>query len=217
MSKNPMHSAENVCHYTPEPIVIAARETLGGRIFLDPATDIYAQRVVRATVAYTDDGLERDWWGPVFVNPPGYDKVTNPDGAAAWWCRLVTEWNRAGHAWDAIFVGFSLELLQTVQRYGVPHPTVFTTCFFKKRIRFMVRPEEREAQLWEQLSAPGVSARKQERLEAEIASVRLSINAGRQFIEGASPTHGNFVTCLTDNAETHQRFIDNFSQFGAVT
>lgn len=180
MSKNPLHSAGSVCHYTPAPIVEAAREVLG-RIHLDPATDSIGQRTVRATVAYTQLGLDWFWHGPVFLNPPGLDKNTNPGGASAWWNKLLTEWTAAERAWDAIYVGFSLEQLQTTQRFQVPHPTEFPTCYFAKRIRFD------------------------------------TLNAAGELVPGNSPTHGNFVTCVTANVDTAERFASVFSRFGVVS
>lgn len=58
--------------YTPAPIIEAARAVMGGGIDLDPASSDYAQRTVKATQYYTeqDNGLEHEWRGRVFLNPP---------------------------------------------------------------------------------------------------------------------------------------------------
>jgi phage N-6-adenine-methyltransferase len=57
--------------YTPTEIIEAARDVLGG-IDLDPASCDEAQETVKAAQFFTeeDNGLERDWSGRVFLNPP---------------------------------------------------------------------------------------------------------------------------------------------------
>lgn len=57
--------------YTPAYILDAARMVLGA-IDLDPASCEDAQETVQATEYFTeeDNGLEREWSGRVFLNPP---------------------------------------------------------------------------------------------------------------------------------------------------
>lgn len=57
--------------YTPALYIEKARQVLG-TIDLDPASCEYAQRTVRAEHYFTidDDGLARDWFGRVWLNPP---------------------------------------------------------------------------------------------------------------------------------------------------
>jgi phage N-6-adenine-methyltransferase len=57
--------------YTPAEIIEAARKCMG-EIDLDPASNEIANRVVKAKHYYTaeDNGLERDWFGNVWLNPP---------------------------------------------------------------------------------------------------------------------------------------------------
>lgn len=57
--------------YTPSEYVEAARKVLGV-IELDPASSPEANQVVKAKVYYTvnDDGLQFDWRGKVWMNPP---------------------------------------------------------------------------------------------------------------------------------------------------
>jgi hypothetical protein len=57
--------------YTPKAIIDAAREVMGG-IDLDPASCSFANRIVRAKEFYSeaDDGLQKNWQGRIFVNPP---------------------------------------------------------------------------------------------------------------------------------------------------
>lgn len=64
--------------YTPEEYIEMAREVLGG-IDLDPASCEQANKIVKAKTYYTkeDNGLEKEWEGRVFMNPP-YSKDLMP-------------------------------------------------------------------------------------------------------------------------------------------
>jgi phage N-6-adenine-methyltransferase len=57
--------------YTPARYIEAARTALGS-IDLDPASSVKAQETVKAGHYFTkdDDGLDRDWSGRVWLNPP---------------------------------------------------------------------------------------------------------------------------------------------------
>lgn len=57
--------------YTPAKYIEAAREVLG-QIDTDPASSEFANRTVRARHYYTeqDSGLDKDWHGAVWMNPP---------------------------------------------------------------------------------------------------------------------------------------------------
>lgn len=57
--------------YTPSVYIEAARATMGS-IDLDPATCQVAQETVKAAKFFTiaDDGLSREWFGNVWLNPP---------------------------------------------------------------------------------------------------------------------------------------------------
>ena len=56
---------------TPPEIIEAAREVMGS-IDLDPATNETAQETIKAGKYFTaeDDGLEQEWSGTVWLNPP---------------------------------------------------------------------------------------------------------------------------------------------------
>lgn len=57
--------------YTPEIYIQSAREVLG-TIYLDPASNDFANETVKATTYFTEEtnGLEQDWFGNIWMNPP---------------------------------------------------------------------------------------------------------------------------------------------------
>lgn len=58
-------------HNTPDYLVEAARKVMGS-IDLDPMSNELANKTVKAKTYYTkeDDGLEKEWFGNVWLNPP---------------------------------------------------------------------------------------------------------------------------------------------------
>lgn len=121
---NAQHSSKTVEHYTPEPIIRAARDLMGN-IDLDPATTAAVnERTVHADAYYTkeDSGLGHVWDGRVFLNPPG------GRGSAQRWFRHLHYCEPEAF----VFVGFSLEILQTCQE-----TMLYTLCVPSKRIKFL--------------------------------------------------------------------------------
>lgn len=57
--------------YTPQNIISAVHDTLG-RVDVDPASCAKANEIVRADKFYSinDSGLEHEWHGKIFLNPP---------------------------------------------------------------------------------------------------------------------------------------------------
>lgn len=57
--------------YTTQEIIDTVTAVMGG-IDLDPASSDTANETVRAEVYFTieDDGLSKEWWGRVYLNPP---------------------------------------------------------------------------------------------------------------------------------------------------
>jgi hypothetical protein len=157
------HSAIQVEHYTPKHVTEAARVTMGG-IDLDPASCPEANQEVGARWIYTaaNDGLAQTWgWGEptrVFLNPPGgvlrrsdlQPLPKNEEGKASrkglrvqevvsaatvWWGKLLEEY-RIGNVREAIFVCFSLNIVQNSQSEGLPTPLRFPFCLPKERLEF---------------------------------------------------------------------------------
>jgi hypothetical protein len=130
------HSSATVEHYTPADYIQAARHVMGG-IDLDPATTVAVNDVVvQADTFFTkeDDGLKQDWFGRVWLNPPG-GKIGNKSQAVVWWEKLIEEYH-AGRVQQAMFLGFSIEILATSQ--GCERWVgEFPFCIPKSRIKFL--------------------------------------------------------------------------------
>jgi hypothetical protein len=159
------HSFESSEHYTPPFIVEPARVTLGA-FDLDPASCVEANRWIRAEGIFLceDDGFTQSWWGRVFLNPPGglsdnQQRLVKGkcretgscglpighthEGVEAsqkkWWFKLAREY-RAGNVEAAIFVCFSVELLQNTQvdtPVGLPIPLDFPICYPSRRVPYV--------------------------------------------------------------------------------
>lgn len=133
------HSSKSNEHYSPPLIVEPARATLG-HIDLDPASCPLANSVVRAERIYTeaDHGLELPWRGRTFLNPPG-GKEGNDSVQATWWFRLAEQW-MTGAVEAAVFVGFSVEVLQVTQcdrPRGLPVPAELPHCIPARRVAYL--------------------------------------------------------------------------------
>jgi len=143
---NARHLSLSSDHFTPREVVEAARVTMGG-IDLDPASCALANsEIVKATRWFgpggkVENGFTTGWAGKVFLNPPG---------GKAWWFKLAAEWI-VERVEQAIFVGFSLEILQVTQTNPtvtgkgqslLPVPLDFPMCFPKRRIAYLKRADE---------------------------------------------------------------------------
>lgn len=212
------HSSVTVEHYTPIPLINTIREVLGGQILLDPASCEFAQRAVQASVFYTADdpgggGLVQPWAGPLFVNPPG-KSASNPGGAAVWWAKLVLEWEAANRSWSAVFLGFSLELLQTAQSYNVLQPLDSSAyCIPSRRIPFDVSADEEAERLTGELGRE--KGEKKKRLIERRLYECLANPGGR--MAGKSPTHGNILVCLDGGDGAATRFLELMKTTGYVS
>lgn len=124
------HSAKSVEWYTPAALAEAARTVLGGSIDLDPASCTLANATVQARVFYSSHGAARPWFGSMLINPPGRQ-------VGEFWARLAAEAaNVFANFEHAVWIGFSLEQLATLQKYALS-PTNFPTCIVRKRVRYV--------------------------------------------------------------------------------
>lgn len=121
-----LHAKERTDWMTPRWLVEKCRWVLG-RFDLDPASSEQANEVVKADRYFTaeQDGLKQDWYGRVFLNPPGRLTVK-------FWRKLQADW-RDCRVDAAVWVGFNLDHL----RYLNPSPLNFTTCIPRHRIAFV--------------------------------------------------------------------------------
>lgn len=195
------HSMDSPEWYTPLPFIEAAREVMGG-IDLDPASHEEANRNVKATRYLTeqDNGLTCQWHGRIFLNPPG-------GFVNEFWFRLLHEF-QAAHVSEAVWIGYSLEQLQTIQAKAGSRltPLHFPTMFTAKRIAF-IENEAKKALRIQKLLAAG------EATNAKPAARKLaaSIRSGKE--PPNSPSHSNYVTYIGPHVEW---FARAFEKFGIV-
>ncbi len=136
---NVKHSSDTNEWYTPAYIIEMVREVMGS-IDLDPASCPLAQETVKAKEAIYEDSLNKTWVGSnVYLNPPG-GKIGNKSQAVAFWEKLIRS-----RFDQAIFMGFSLEILATSQQSGVQPAGEFMLCVPSKRIKFISPTGEKSA------------------------------------------------------------------------
>ena len=150
--------------------------------------------------------VNNGWAGRIFVNPP--TGLVNE-----FWTRLVREVVHpdggvfCGH--QAIWIGYSLEQLQTLQRIGgglFAHPLQFPMCIPSSRLAFTENAAKRELRLaWlrDAGATPNASSHARE--------IARRIAAGTS--PKGSPSHGNYITYIGPRVS---EFLDVFSQFGVV-
>jgi hypothetical protein len=135
-STGALHSSASNEHYTPVEYIEAARHVMGG-IDLDPAsTQSVNELRIKATNFHSkeENGLVREWHGRVWLNPPG-GRIGNRSSAAVWWDKLVDEY-LSGRVTQALFLGFSIEILATTQG-AVLWPGEVPFCCPRRRIEFL--------------------------------------------------------------------------------
>lgn len=197
---NPRHLKKSIEWFTPPEIVEAAREVMHG-IDLDPMSCSEANRTVKVTKFYSrrQDGLApwNKWEGKLLVNPPG--GLVKPC-----WQRLVMAYEgrvpTQGVVTQAVWVGFSVEQLQTLQvRWAGATPLSYPVCYLRRRLRFGMPKATRIAR-----EAEGLPA-------------------------GDRPSHANYIVYLPPfswdhayainrkvDAEAVALFVDIFGKFGQV-
>lgn len=114
---------------TPAKYIELARRVLG-RIDLDPASNAKAQQTVRATKYFTkdDSGLEKEWHGRIWLNPP-YEPPAISDFAA----KLCNE-RRAGRVTAAIML---THVYSDRDWFQETLPVADVLCLTSGRIRFI--------------------------------------------------------------------------------
>lgn len=141
---NAQHSAKSGDHGTPVEVVSAGRIVLGG-FDLDPASSESHNDKIRATEFYTaeDSGLVHTWAGRLFVNAPGTCELLVCGNKKVCSCQLVRKfWNKLidsylhGKVKSAIWIGFSLEQLASLQNNTTHCPLDFPLCYPRKRMKF---------------------------------------------------------------------------------
>lgn len=214
------HSMDSPEWYTPSPFVEAARKVMGG-IDLDPASHEEANLTVKAARFFTeeDNGLTQSWRGRVFLNPPGGKGVlTAPRSfrvpiegqqtkplVPAFWRHLMGEWD-VFNIEQAIWIGYSLEQLQSLQSASVKSPLDFPICVTSKRIAFVENAAKKAARRARVLvEGVAVNASDAKRRAAAI------VLAGKELPD--SPSHSNYITYIGPNVEAFTRV---FSVFGQV-
>lgn len=198
-----LHSAGSPDWMTPRYLIEAARWVMGG-IDLDPASDARANARVKAAKFYTaaENGLDpaNPWSGRIFLNPPGGLVVE-------FWERLIREALEHPDDLQAVWIGFSLQQLQTLQSSDASsHPINLPMCIPSARVQFAengTKRAQRLRKLLEAGEAPGANehARK----------VAEKIRAGKP--PKSAPSHANYITYIGPNVD---RFVDAFAQFGVV-
>lgn len=126
-SRRILHSSESNEWYTPRQYIEAVQALLG-QIDLDPASSELANETVRAVNYFTieDDGLNQEWDGTVFLNPPyGRD-----GGQEAWSGKLIEEYE-AGRVTEAVLLVNAVTDTKWFQRLWN-----YTICFVDHRISF---------------------------------------------------------------------------------
>lgn len=135
MTELVQHSSKNDRWFSPQHVVDASLAVLGP-LDLDPASEVEANKRIGAAKIYTvdDDGLSKDWSGTIFINAPG-GKRKGKSLPLLFWEKLMRT-RDAGWLRHAIFIGFSIEVLQTSQRRDFPSLCRFPTCIPNKRLSF---------------------------------------------------------------------------------
>lgn len=184
------HSCDSPEWYTPSPFVEAAREVMGA-IDLDPASHHEANLTVKAALFYSeqDDGLKQTWHGRVFLNPPGGKDANGKSLVPQFWDALIRMY-LSGAVREAVWIGYSLEQLQTLQGGHANSPMTFPICVPNKRIAFVENEAKRELRM--------------AKLRAE----------GKNPNGKSQPSHANYIVYL--GGVNDDKFAAVFGRFGVV-
>lgn len=125
----PQHLSLTNEHYTPLSIIDKVKLVFDGVIDTDPAT---CQKVnlerVQAKQYFDADGLNKEWSGNLFLNPPG-GKINNKSSQSIWFTAAVNKYKK-GEIDSVIFLAFNMEILRiasdllTNQWVCIPHKRI---------------------------------------------------------------------------------------------
>jgi hypothetical protein len=119
--------------WTPQPIIEAARRTMGW-INLDPASSADANKRVRANSFYTeaDDGLSNDWFCKVFLNHP-FSRTNNPE----WINKLVHEYTTTDYRPAKMSEACCITFASTSEKWFKPL-LYYPQCFLTPRTDYLL-------------------------------------------------------------------------------
>ncbi len=132
---NIQHSSRSDLWYTPISIIELVKGVLE-HIDLDPASDEFGNSRVQAARYFSreDSGLEQEWGGSIYCNPPG-GKLNNKSLSALFWQKMMR--TRESKSFKhAIWMCFSAESAAITQRKGVPSILAFPICVPASRLKF---------------------------------------------------------------------------------
>ncbi len=181
--------SKNGRNLTPISILEAAGKVLG-HIELDPASDLIANKAVKAERIYTveQDGFSQDWKAhTVWLNAPGRSRSKGKlITASEWYRKLHRLWrfNQVEHAIAMVYRAGSIGSL------GIDLLTDATIC----------------------LTCSGVDN------PIVNGSGRLSFETveGDRRIAQTSNTQSSLIFLLSDRVEIQLSFVEHFSQFGVI-
>jgi phage N-6-adenine-methyltransferase len=127
MAANIQHSSNSQEWYTPIKYIQLVNKVMG-KIQLDPASSIEANKRVKAVTYYdkSEDGLGADWFGRVFLNPP-----YGPGGVTDQWISKLLAQYEKGNVTEFILLVNNATGTRWFQKLWP-----FTICFVQGRIRF---------------------------------------------------------------------------------
>jgi hypothetical protein len=141
---NIQHSSRTDQWFTPKWLIDKVHQVIP-QIDLDPASCDLANQTVKALKYLTeiDDGLQLGNWSnvpvSVFCNPPTGKYIGDLSKTKLFWRKLLQH-KRRGLLKEAIYLGFSLEQLQTTQKCVYGAIADYPLCLLEKRVKF-VSPE----------------------------------------------------------------------------
>jgi hypothetical protein len=138
---NIQHSSCTDQWFTPKWLIDKVRQVIP-QIDLDPASCDLANQIVKATkyLTETDDALQLPNWSnvpvSVFCNSPTGKYIGNISKSKLFWEKLLQHKHR-NLLKEAIFLGFSLEQLQTTQNCVNGAIGDYPICVPSKRVKFV--------------------------------------------------------------------------------